>query len=298
MGIHQSLYLLSLPSLQKYNPMQNHPSWSPLRITGSFILIILLSVLFIGGIGVTIAAASYDNLNDPGALRWQQVTSSIGLFLAPPLLLMYWSKLPPGEFLGLRAAHLKLQHSLFFLLVIIGSFLTIDALAYLNKAVLPDAPWVEALIIQEAETKTVINTLLSDMVPLTLLANAVVMVIVPAVGEELFFRGVIQGLLNQKVNHHFSIAITAILFAAVHWQPLSILPIIFMGVVFGYVRHWTKSIWIPIALHFINNGVALLGAYMNEGTLLEESTLAGSMWSYIGPLLVFTGLYGVYINRK
>lgn len=180
------------------------------------------------------------------------------------------------------------------LIIIAGSFFTIDALAHLNTVLLPEAPWVENLKAQEATVKLALDILLSNMVPTTLLANALIMVVVPAVGEELFFRGAVQSLLGQKFNHHLAIVSTALFFALGHMQPLSVLPILFMGVVFGYLKHWTGSIWVPIGLHLINNATALGSAYLNDATLLEESTMAGSIWSYVGPILVLVGLFTMW----
>lgn len=278
--------------------MQNHPSWSPVRIAASFILVIILSSLLIGGIGFIIATAAYDNLSEPGAMRWLQLTNSLGVFLVPPLVLMWWSKSSPQVFLGWRSARITPSGWGALLLIIAGSFFTIDALAHLNMVLLPEAPWAEDLKAQEATVKLALDILLRDMVPTTLLANALIMVVVPAVGEELFFRGAVQGLLGQKFNHHIAIAGTALFFALGHMQPLSVLPILFMGVVFGYLKHWTDSIWVPIGLHFINNATALGSAYLNNGNLLEESTMAGSMWSYVGPILVLAGLYTMYTQHK
>lgn len=278
--------------------MQNHPSWSPVRIAASFILVIILSSLVIGGIGFIIATAAYDNLSEPGAMRWLQLTNSLGVFLVPPLVLMWWSKSSPQVFLGWCRARISPTEWGALLLIIAGSFFTIDALAHLNMVLLPEAPWVEDLKAQEATVKLALDILLRDMVPTTLLANALIMVVVPAVGEELFFRGAVQGLLGQKFNHHIAIAGSALFFALGHMQPLSVLPILFMGMVFGYLKHWTGSIWVPIGLHFINNATALGSAYLNDGNLLEESTMAGSIWSYVGPILVLAGLYTIYTKRK
>ena len=274
--------------------MQNHPSWSPSRITASFILVIILSSLLIGGIGFIIATAAYDNLSEPGAMRWLQLTNSLGVFLVPPLVLMWWSKSSPQTFLGWRGAKIAPSGWGALLIIIAGSFFTIDALAHLNTVLLPEAPWVENLKAQEATVKLALDILLSNMVPTTLLANALIMVVVPAVGEELFFRGAVQSLLGQKFNHHLAIVSTALFFALGHMQPLSVLPILFMGVVFGYLKHWTGSIWVPIGLHLINNATALGSAYLNDGTLLEESTMAGSIWSYVGPILVLVGLFTMW----
>ena len=274
--------------------MQNHPSWSPERIAASFILVIIISSLLIGGIGFIIATAAYDNVTEPGAMRWLQLTNSLGVFLVPPLVLMWWSKSSPQTFLGWRGAKIGPSSWSALLIIIAGSFFTIDALAHINAVLLPEAPWVENLKAQEATVKLALDILLSDMVPTTLLANALIMVVVPAVGEELFFRGAVQSLLGQKFNHHLAILGTALFFALGHMQPLSVLPILFMGVVFGYLKHWTGSIWVPIGLHFINNATALGSAYLNDGNLLEESTMAGSIWSYAGPILVLVGLYTMW----
>jgi membrane protease YdiL (CAAX protease family) len=278
--------------------MQNHPSWSPVRIAASFILVIILSSLVIGGIGFIIATSAYDNLSEPGAMRWLQLTNSLGVFLVPPLVLMWWSKSSPQVFLGWRRARISPTEWGALLLIISGSFFTIDALAHLNMVLLPEASWVEDLKAQEATVKLALDILLRDMVPTTLLANALIMVAVPAIGEELFFRGAVQGLLGQKFNHHIAIAGSALFFALGHMQPLSVLPILFMGMIFGYLKHWTGSIWVPIGLHFINNATALGSAYLNDGNLLEESTMAGAMWSYVGPILVLVGLYTMYTQRK
>lgn len=231
-------------------------------------------------------------------MRWLQLTNSLGVFLVPPLVLMWWSKSSPQAFLGWRGASITPSGWGALLLIIAGSFFTIDALAHLNMVLLPEAPWVEELKAQEATVKLALDILLRDMVPTTLLANALIMVVVPAVGEELFFRGAVQGLLGQKFNHHIAIAGTALFFALGHMQPLSVLPILFMGMVFGYLKHWTGSIWVPIGLHFINNATALGSAYLNDGRLLEESAMADSIWSYVGPILVLAGLYTMYTQRK
>jgi membrane protease YdiL (CAAX protease family) len=74
-------------------------------------------------------------------------------------------------------------------------------------------------------------------------------------------------------------------------QPLSLLPILFMGVIFGYVKHWTGTLWAPIALHFINNGFALGTAYLNNGQLLTERSLIGDVWPVIGLLPLALGLW-------
>lgn len=248
--------------------------------------------------GVLLALNIYGEVNSPGAMRIQLLAQSLALFLTPPLILMYALKLPRAEFLAIKAVQFKRSHLLYFALIVLGSLLTIDLLAHLNEYLIQDAQWAQSWIKQGEKIIALQNELLSDVTLSTLLANATIFVVVPAIGEELFFRGMLQGLFTKRLNHHMAIFLTALIFSAIHDQIFNFLPILFMGALFGYIKHWTQSIWIPIGLHFINNGLALAGAYIANGEPLDESTVAGSSWSYLGVLFVLAGLYGVYVNRR
>ena len=277
--------------------MQKYASLTPLRIILSIIMVIGIG-FFILVSGVLLALNIYGEVNSPGAMRIQLLAQSLALFLTPPIILMYALKLPRAEFLAVKAVQFKRSYLLYFTLIVVGSLLTIDLLAHLNEYLIQDAQWAESWIKKGEKIIALQNVLLSNMTPATLLANAIIFVVVPAIGEELFFRGMLQGLFTKRLNHHVAIFLTATIFSVIHEQILSFLPILFMGVLFGYIKHWTQSIWIPIGLHFINNGLALAGAYIANGESLDESTVAGSSWSYLGVLFVLAGLYGVYVNRR
>jgi hypothetical protein len=277
--------------------MQKYASLTPLRIILSIIMVIGIG-FFILVSGVLLALNIYGEVNSPGAMRIQLLAQSLALFLTPPIILMYALKLPRAEFLAIKAVQFKRSHLLYFALIVVGSLLTIDLLAHLNEYLIQGAQWAQSWIKEGEEIIALQNELLSNMTPATLLANGTIFVVVPAIGEELFFRGMLQGLFTKRLNHHMAIFLTASIFSVIHWQIFNLLPILFMGVLFGYIKHWTQSIWIPIGLHFINNGLALAGAYIANGESLDESTVAGSSWSYLGVLFVLAGLYGVYVNRR
>jgi hypothetical protein len=87
-----------------------------------------------------------------------------------------------------------------------------------------------------------------------LLVNIIVMAILPAVGEELLFRGVFQRLLTEWTrNVRWGIVLAALLFSFFHFEFYGFLPRFLLGVFFGYLFAWTSSIWIPILAHFTNN---------------------------------------------
>ena len=270
----------------------NKELWSPLRTGMAFLIVVLISTTVFTGLGILITGTEALNGTNTDQLRLLQFFNSIGLFLFPPIVLAFWVSTKPWSFLGLQSPVLQNQRLFIGLaLVAIGSFFAIDLLSRLNSLLLPDAPWVHALEAQEAKVEFTLQRLLADMTITTLLLNSIVMVAAPAFGEEFFFRGVLQRLFTERGSHHEAILLTAVCFGLIHMQHLSLLPILFMCVIFGYIKHWTGTLWAPIALHFVNNGFALGSAYMNDGQLLTESTLNGTLWSVLGVLALTAGLW-------
>jgi hypothetical protein len=82
--------------------------------------------------------------------------------------------------------------------------------------------------------------------------------ILPALGEELLFRGLIQHLISRWFrNSHVAIFGTAFLFSFIHFQFFGFVPRFLLGLYFGYLLFWSGSLWLPIVAHLINNGLAV-----------------------------------------
>jgi uncharacterized protein len=80
----------------------------------------------------------------------------------------------------------------------------------------------------------------------------------PAVMEELFFRYLMFGALRPVMGGNMVVWITAVMFAAAHvGVPLS-MPVLFvLGVLLGYARLASGSIYLPMILHFVHNAVVM-----------------------------------------
>jgi membrane protease YdiL (CAAX protease family) len=92
-----------------------------------------------------------------------------------------------------------------------------------------------------------------------------VVAVLPAVGEELVFRGLIQNeLLRGTKNIHVSIWVAAALFSAIHMQFFGFVPRLLLGAMFGYIYHWSGNLSLAMLAHFINNGLTLVGLYLNQ----------------------------------
>ncbi len=97
------------------------------------------------------------------------------------------------------------------------------------------------------------------------LLGFVVIAIIPAVGEELIFRGILQNKFHQYFrNIHVAIILSAIIFSGFHIQFYGFIPRLMLGIVFGYMYYWSQNLWYPIIGHFINNGMTLILIYMYQ----------------------------------
>lgn len=98
----------------------------------------------------------------------------------------------------------------------------------------------------------------------------VVVAVIPAIGEELLFRGLIQNqMVKLTKNIHVAIWVTGIIFSAIHLQFYGFAPRMFLGVLFGYMYYWSGNLIIPIVAHFINNAFSLLMIYLYQINTIE-----------------------------
>lgn len=104
-----------------------------------------------------------------------------------------------------------------------------------------------------------------------LLLNLLVIALVPAIGEEFIFRGLLQRYAIEWLkNPHLGIWFSACIFSFMHFQFMGFLPRFALGAFFGYVVLWTGSLWAGIFLHFLNNGLAILLSWLTLNDSLDE----------------------------
>ncbi len=98
----------------------------------------------------------------------------------------------------------------------------------------------------------------------------IVLAVLPAIGEEMVFRGLIQNELYRSTrNIHLSIWVAAALFSAFHMQFFGFVPRLFLGALIGYLYYWSANLSFAIIAHFINNGLILLTIYLYQLGVLE-----------------------------
>lgn len=213
-------------------------------------------------------------------LKYFQVVQSIGVFIVPPFILawLYHGKI--SEYLLLH----KMVTPQSVLLVIVLGFSAmplINLIGEMNAGMkLPE--WLSGLENWIKTREDMAAELTEKFLKIDsfggYLFNLFMIAFLPAIGEELLFRGVVQRIFtNWTRSLHWGIWISAALFSALHFQFYGFIPRMLLGVMFGYLLVWSGSMWLPIIAHFINNGVAVTGMYLiDKGTIKPEFEEIGS----------------------
>jgi len=116
--------------------------------------------------------------------------------------------------------------------------------------------------------------------------------VLTGIGEEMFFRAGMLGSMHfSRVQRHVAVWTVAFIFSAIHMQFFGFVPRMLMGAMFGYVFVWTGSLWVPIVMHFTNNGLAVLAYYIlgMDGTekSYADTIGAGTTW-WLGVISLIT----------
>lgn len=133
-----------------------------------------------------------------------------------------------------------------------------------------------------------------------LLVGLLVIAVLPAIGEELVFRGLGQRMFHGLTNnHHAGIWLAAFLFSFIHLQFYGFFPRFLLGALFGYIYYWSGNLWYPIMAHFVNNGFTLIMLYMYQQRVTElnvEDTESVPLYTALLALLITLGM--LYYFRK
>jgi len=253
------------------------------------------------------------------SLRWLQLLQTLGTFLLPPILCAWiwdeghrpfkWLKMDRGA---------SWQVCLWAVAIMIAAVPAINLLADLNSRVeLPESlGFIEQILKQQEETAAALTErfLQADNVG-QLLLNIGLLALLPALAEELSFRGTLQQILKGEglrvtgYRTHAGIWITAFVFSAIHMQFYGFVPRMLMGALFGFMFVWTRSLWVPVLMHFTNNALAVIAYYIEYSVFsnqisedcknIADTFGAGDTW-YIGVIslaVVSALIYGLLTSQ-
>ena len=258
------------------------------------------------------------------SLKWIQLLQTSAIFLFPPLCMAYLWNAQPWEWLGLKVStcqpsnvsvtpcSLPIKRGLWAVGLMLIALPAINLLSYLNQQLtLPEflQPLEAWMKTQEENAALITEQFLNVRTFGGLIINLLLMALLPAVAEELTFRGVVQKLFqgtqaleNQSSKvPHLAIWCSAILFSAIHLQFYGFVPRMLMGALFGYMLVWTGSLWIPILMHFTNNAMAVLLYFIANLTgwdMEKVDTIGAKDTLWLGVLCLLLTIVGIYAFRR
>ncbi len=132
----------------------------------------------------------------------------------------------------------------------------------------------------ETAAQVAINTMLGGTGIGDLITGVLIVGILAGFSEEIFFRGTLQRLLATSRNNdidstpsltaHVAIWGTAILFSAFHVQFFGFFPRLLLGAYFGYLLWWSRSLWVPVTVHAVNNSIVVIASWAQRAGYIEE----------------------------
>ncbi len=167
------------------------------------------------------------------------------LILALPVVFLCWgANYRPLSFLFLNVA--RWRQVFWGLLLGISNFMIAGALQVIMRSILPSS-WSQAF-----DTSKIFQGLGTVEIFILFIA----LIVAAPLCEEIAFRGYLQRVLQARYRDYFAVVITAVLFAALHFDPVGFLARVELGVVFGLLVRWSGSLWPAITAHATNNALA------------------------------------------
>jgi len=162
--------------------------------------------------------------------------------------------------------------------VVLAAGYPLVQLSYEVNQLLPVSDWMH-------DMETDAAGMLSEILKMNSIGDyiwtLVMVAVLPAIGEELVFRGIFQKQFAEWTKSPLlSIWLAAFVFSAIHMQFEGFLPRLVLGGILGHLYYWTKTLWVPIIIHFINNGVQVSVLYFSGIDLsqIDESSSEKIEW--------------------
>jgi len=266
-------------------------------------ILVAITLFFTLILSPIVGLITFSNPSDIGLLKMSQLLLSIGVFVLPPFVLAYLISFKPFTFLHLAKKKINWIDIISVVLFMIIIIPFINLLGDLNhQLVLPKVfsgleTWMKT---SEEQATQLTEKLLQVHTFQGLIFNIFLIAVLPAIGEELYFRGGLQGVIQQRQGAKNAIWMTAIIFSTIHFQFYGFVPRLLMGAFFGYLLVWSENMWLPITAHFINNVIAVIFYYLQfNGSKLPDIDSIGignTLW--VGLASGALGLFGFFWFKK
>ena len=273
----------------------------------------IMGLLFVVMMASYVLYVQHTGVQSVLELKIAQLVQSVMVFVVPPLLaVLCWSR-RPAEWLRLRAVGNGRVYAIVVVLMIVAQP-GINLLATWNEGFRLPAFMSEIeqyFQDMEASARELTEMLAAAPTIGALLLNLIVLAAVPALGEELTFRGVLLGLTDGEttigsrpspsLRTHIAVWVVGIIFSLIHFQFYGFIPRMLLGVVLGYLLVWTGSLWAPMVAHFTNNALVVLLYFAEAHFSLNSESIESfgtGATSWAGWLSILLSLLLLWLVRN
>jgi len=250
---------------------EEHAEFEPIMMKGApmmqilfFVMLAFFSVFLSTLVLLGLGFASPDAIINAstGELRWLVFVNQFFTFLLPGLLFGFiLFKTNWARFFNLHKSP-RIRNVLIGMAAMAVATPLIYYTVWLNQQI----PMPDLLSEMEESSANIISQLLTMDTIWVLLINILLIGVLPAVGEELVFRGIIQKKFEQATGRGgLAVWLSAFLFSALHLQFEGFIPRLILGAILGYLYLYTKNLWVPILGHLFNNGAQVVIEYVRPG---------------------------------
>ena len=220
--------------------------------------------------------------------QFANALASIIAFGLPGIAVAFFSKNKLVSELGFARIKNWNQIGLVILIAITGLFLS-GALGDLTEKIPTPIALKNWATQMEDQYKKALYAMTQMKSVLDLLFAIIAVAVVPAIVEELFFRASLQKIIMDWTGKPYvAIVVTAVIFSAFHFSYFGFLSRMSLGIILGIIYYYTKTMWLPILMHFINNGIGITILYfVRNDSKKMDAVIDGNLPFYWVVLALF-----------
>lgn len=237
-------------------------------------LVLFLCITFLCVVFVAVISSIVMSGHESAArTRIVAILTDVIMFIIPALGTAVVITRMPADFLLISKAP-KNNQILLTLATIIAAIPAMNIIVAWNASInLPESMVVIEDWMKTSETLAQQRTM--ELIGGTGVSSFVIAVLIIAVlaafSEEIFFRGTLQRLLaTSGLSTHVAVWATAFIFSAIHFQFFGFFPRLLLGAFFGYIVVWSGNLWLGVIAHFFNNFLAVYAMTIGKDTTFSE----------------------------
>lgn len=268
------------------------------------LLFFTLFIFLIVTSGISGILENSSSLSERSILLISSALQCVLVFIIPSVITSFFASSRPLEWLGLERP-VKIKNIIGVVMVYVISLPAMEYIIEWNKGIsFPEAfSGLEATLRGlEENGSNFTEKILSASGFGGLLSGVAIVGILTGFSEELFFRGSLQKIfIDSSIGTAASVWICAIIFSAFHFQFFGFVPRMLMGAFFGYLLVWSKSLWVPIIAHALNNSIVVIASFF-AGTDYDQALTLSNDGSGIPFMVIasflFTTIFFVFFRKS